>query len=345
MTRRIAIVGANGRIGTELALRLRDVVDISVVGVCRNPAGSAFLRLGNVECLHGEFSDPGQASTMLRGCDVVVQLAYRAPRSRREYLVNRAMATNAVLAAPYGSRVLFASTIMVYAPDLPLRIPDAYGIEKLRLERLVRSLGATGDRPTTVFRMGHALGPLQPQSIAVLTAVRDGVTQLPQAGRLASNTAFVASLADLVVRATRGSLPTGTFDLVTQPQWSWADVFAHYAKEAGREFFPTHGPSEHPALTEAMGARLRAVLAWMPDPLAQRAYGLRLRWKARRPGVPTRIRPTAPRATTWRGVGRAPMPGLLAPLDALERYPLPAPPFIRSLPPGWHAAGCGGSQK
>jgi nucleoside-diphosphate-sugar epimerase len=340
VTRRIAIVGANGRIGTELALRLRDAVSVAIVGICRNPAGSAFLRLGNVDCLHGDFSDPAQASRMLRACDVVVQLAYRTPRSRSEYLVNRAIAANAVLAAPEGTRVLFASTIMVYAPDLPFRLPDAYGMEKLRLECLVRSLGHAAYRPTTLLRMGHALGPLQPQSIEVLAAVRAGVTQLPEGGRRPSNTVFVASLADVVVRAASGVLPSGTFDLVTQPQWSWADVFTHYANEVGCEFFPTDGPPVRPGLSAAVGARLRAGLAWMPDSVAERAYGLRLRWKARSSRLPTRVRPAPPRATGWRGVGSAAMPELLGPVDALARYPLPSPPSVKSLPPGWHAAGC-----
>jgi nucleoside-diphosphate-sugar epimerase len=340
VTHRVAIVGSNGSVGTELALRLRDVRDIAVVGVCRNPAGSAYLRLGNVDCLHGEFADPNEARRMLKACEVVVQLAYRPPRSRREYLVNRAIATNAVLAAPEGCHVLFASTIMVYAPDLSLRIPSAYGLEKLRLERLVRGLGHTADRPTTLFRMGHTLGPFQPQSIEVLAAVREGVTQLPEGGRRPSNTVFVASLADVVVQAARGLLRTGTFDLISQPQWTWADVFRHYANEIGREFYPADGPTERPSITAAIGPRLRAALAWMPDSLAERAYGLRLSWKARSCRPPPQLRPTAPRATAWRGVGRAPMAGLLAPLEALDRYPLPALPSVRSLPPGWHTVGC-----
>jgi nucleoside-diphosphate-sugar epimerase len=343
VSRRVAIVGANGRVGTELALRLRDVADISVAGLCRNPAGSAFLRLGSIECLHGEFADTNEARRMLGGCDVVVHLAYRPPRSRREYLVNRTTSANAVLAAPEGSHVLFASTIMVYAPDLSIRIPSAYGLEKLSLERLVRRLGNTTRKRTTVLRMGHALGPLQPQSIEVLNVVRQGVAKLPREGRRPSNTVFVASLADVVVQAARGVLTEGIFDLITQPQWSWMDVFKHYAKEIGREFVPTEGPYERPSLAAAIGPRLRAAVAWTPDSLAERAYGLRLRRKARSCRPPPQTPARAPRATAWRGVGSAPIAGLLAPLEALERYPLAVPPSITSLPPGWQAVGCDGT--
>jgi nucleoside-diphosphate-sugar epimerase len=343
VSRRVAIVGANGRVGTELALRLRDVGDISAVALCRNPAGSAFLRLGSIECLHGEFAETSEATRMLRGCDVVVHLAYRPPRSRRQYLVNRATASNAVSAAPEGSHVLFASTIMVYAPDLNIRIPSAYGMEKLSLERLVRRLGDSMRRPTTLLRMGHTLGPLQPQSLEVLNAVRQGVTQLPEKGRRPSNTVFVASLADVVVQAARGVLPQGTFDLISQPQWSWMDVFQHYAKEIDREFVPTDAPLERPSLRAAIGPRLRVALAWLPDTLAERAYGFRLGRMARSSRFPVQVRPRAPRASSWRGVGRAPISGLLAPLDALDRYPLPLPPYVNHLPPGWRAAGCNGS--
>jgi nucleoside-diphosphate-sugar epimerase len=343
VSRRVTIVGANGRVGTELALRLRDVGDISVVGLCRNPAGSAFLRLSGIECRHGEFADTSEARRTLRGSDVVVHLAYRPPRSRREYLVNRATSANAVRAAPEGSHVLFASTIMVYAPDLTIRIPSAYGLEKLSLERLVRRVGDTTRRRTTLLRIGHTLGPLQPQALEVLNAVRQGVTQLPEEGRRPSNTVFVASLADVVVQAARDVLPEGTFDLISQPQWSWTDVFRHYAKEIGREFVPTEAPVERPSLSAAIGPRLRVALAWMPDTLAERAYGFRLSRMAKSSRFPARGRPRAPRASSWRGVGRAPLSGLLTPLDALERYPLPGPPSIDHLPPGWRAAGCTGS--
>jgi nucleoside-diphosphate-sugar epimerase len=338
LTRRIAIVGANGRVGTELALRLRDVPDIDVVGVCRTPAGSAFLRFSGVECLHGDCADDQQASRLLAQCDVVVQLAYRPPRSRADYRSNRAIAENCVAFAPSESHILAASTIMVYAPELPVRVPDAYGMEKLLLERLVRRVARSTSHGLTVLRIGHALGPSQPQSREVLDAVRAGVVELPDGGRRPSNTVFVACLADTVVRAAERALPMGTFDLVTQPQWTWADVFGYYAKEVGREFRPAEGPMLRPSLARVVEPRLRGALGVVPDAWASRAYGCHLRRMAIRQDPEPVGGPSVPRASGWRGVGRLPLPGLLAPMEALERYALRTMPNSGDAAPHWRVS-------
>ena len=72
---RIAIVGANGQVGTEVCLRLREAADVEVVPVVRNLSGSAFLRLNGVDCRHGRIADPEQARHLIGDCDVVVNFA------------------------------------------------------------------------------------------------------------------------------------------------------------------------------------------------------------------------------------------------------------------------------
>ena len=137
--KRLAILGANGQVGTEVSLRLRDVEGIEVVPIARNVSGSAFLRSNGVECRHGRISDPAEASSLMGDCDVVVNFALSntaIPRADRE--MNRQIIRSTVAAAKPGAPIVFASTIMVYAPGMNVWLPDSYGLEKLVAEYMFR---------------------------------------------------------------------------------------------------------------------------------------------------------------------------------------------------------------
>src|SRR5208282_5324068 len=98
--KRVAILGANGQVGTEVSLRLRDVEGIEVVPVARNASGSAFLRLNGMECRHGRVSDPAEARNLIGDCDVVVNFAVSTtaiPRADRD--MNRQIVRSMVAAA------------------------------------------------------------------------------------------------------------------------------------------------------------------------------------------------------------------------------------------------------
>jgi nucleoside-diphosphate-sugar epimerase len=334
MKPRIGIVGANGRLGAELALRLSSVDDFSVIGVCRNRSGSAFLRLNGVECRHGAIEDSTQAHWLVGDCDVVVQLAYRVPRTRSGSAANRAVVRNCVLNAPAHSHLILASTIMVYGPDAPLPVPDVYGLEKRLLEKCGQRWAKQCGRRTTILRMGHALGALQPLSLDIYRANEKGTLALPYVGGRPSNTLFVASLAEVVVRATRQELPSGTFDLISSPQWTWERVFRFHANQRGIDLQITPSAERTP-LRAIVRSRVHSVLLLMPDRFSEWAYGRYLRWAASRP-APMQTGREVTLATTWRGVGHRPLHNLSAPEDAMAAYPLPNPDALRAqLPAEW----------
>src|ERR1700685_4774180 len=117
--KRVAILGANGQVGTEVSLRLRDVEGLEVVPIARNVSGSAFLRRNGMECRHGRISDPAEARSLIGDCDVVVNFALSntaIPRIDRQ--TNRQIVRSTVAAAKPGAPIVFASTIMVYAPAM-----------------------------------------------------------------------------------------------------------------------------------------------------------------------------------------------------------------------------------
>jgi len=231
---RVAILGANGQVGVEVCLRLRDVEGIKVVPVVRNVSGSAFLRLNGVDCRHGRISDPAEGRSLIGDCDVVVNFALSntaIPRADRE--MNRQIVRNMVAATKPGAPIIFASTIMVYAPGVKFRFPDSYGLEKLTTEKMFRRLCRASNHPAFVFRLGHVLGDLQNITRKILSEIRDGKVALPHQGRRASNTVFVAGIVEAIVQVAQAVPRPGTYDLITLPQWTWLDVYQYYADQIG----------------------------------------------------------------------------------------------------------------
>jgi nucleoside-diphosphate-sugar epimerase len=229
---RVAILGANGQVGAEVCLRLRQAPDIEVIAVARNVSGSAFLRCNDVECRHGRIGDPADAARLIDDCDVVVNFALSMtaiPRVDRE--VNRQIMNSVVAAAKPGAAIVFASTIMVYAPAMKFWLPDAYGLEKWFAEKRFRRLARRSQHPCYVFRLGHVLGDLQNITRKICGEIADGPVALPQQGSTASNTVFTASIVEAIVRIARGQATPGTYDLITEPQWTWLDVYRYYAAQ------------------------------------------------------------------------------------------------------------------
>jgi nucleoside-diphosphate-sugar epimerase len=161
---RIAVLGANGQVGSEVCLLLRKVPGLEVVPVCRNPSGSAFLRWHGLACRHGSVGDPARPrrwwgiATWWR----TSRWPSGAPREARER--NRRLIEQAALASPAGAKIVYFSTLSVYRRFRPANAPGgrtAYGDEKLRCERDARRVGRRLRKKTYVLRLGHVVGELQ----------------------------------------------------------------------------------------------------------------------------------------------------------------------------------------
>jgi nucleoside-diphosphate-sugar epimerase len=290
--KRVAILGANGQVGAEVSLRMRDVEGIEVVPIARNISGSALLRLNGMECRHGRISDPAEARSLIGDCDVVVNFALSntaIPRIDRD--INRQIVRSMVAAAKPGAPIVFVSTIMVYAPGMKFWFPDSYGLEKLIAERMFLRLCRTSRHPAFVFRLGHVMGEMQNISRKICSEISDGKVALPHEGLRASNTVFTPAIVEAIVQVAQAAPKPGTYDLITFPQWTWLDVYKYYAAQLGLPLqlsraAQVHDPesglgspgasmrrllhylANHHALTE----RLTFLLAFLPRSVNQRMY-------------------------------------------------------------------------
>jgi len=298
--KRVAILGANGQVGCEVALRLRAAEGIEVVAIARNPSGSAFLRWNGLECRHGRVADPVEARGLIGDCDVVVNFALSntgIPRLDRD--VNRQIVRSMVMAAKPAAPLVFASTIMVYAPGMKFWLPDSYGLEKLIAERIFRRRCRASNHPAFVFRLGHVMGELQNITGKIRSEIRSGKVALPRQGQRASNTVFTGAIVEAIAQIAKGSLRPGTYDLITSPQWTWLRVYQYYAAQLGvplqladseqardpksgssspaglmRRFL--HYLANHHAVTE----RLTFLLGFLPRGVNQRMYWRYLQTRA-----------------------------------------------------------------
>ena len=80
---KVAILGANGQVGAEVCLILKNQPGIEVVPVCRNRLGSAYLRYEGVACRHGYPTDGVQSKSLFGDCPVIANFA-RGSGSLRE---------------------------------------------------------------------------------------------------------------------------------------------------------------------------------------------------------------------------------------------------------------------
>ena len=298
--KRIAILGANGQVGAEVCLRLREAEGVEVVPIVRNVSGSAFLRLNGMVCRHGRIADPVDARRLIGDCDVAVNFALSTtaiPRVDRD--VNRKIVRGIVAGAKPDAPIVFASTMMVYAPAMKFRLLDSYGLEKLFVEKMFGRLCRASNHPFFVFRLGHVMGELQNITRKVCGDICGGKVALPHQGRVGSNTVFTATIVDAIVQVAGGTQRPGTFDLITSPQWTWLEVYAYYAQQLGlplelAEIANVRGPTSTPGaggilrrglryLTrkQSLRERLMFLLAFMPVELNQRLYSRYLQTRAR----------------------------------------------------------------
>ena len=71
MTTTIAVIGANGQVGSEVCLFLSEMDGIEVVPICRSELGAAPLRSWGLESRFGALTGSEEARRLLAGCHLV----------------------------------------------------------------------------------------------------------------------------------------------------------------------------------------------------------------------------------------------------------------------------------
>lgn len=246
MGARIALVGANGKVGSEVAVILKQA-GAEPIPIVRGAMGAAFLRSMGVPVRRGSVADPDQAAAAMAGADLIAILAYAPGIGPAVRNAHDRLLAGVFDHAPAGVPVVFFSTLAVYRGfGPPGHERGAYGREKLRNEKVAMALARRSGRPATVFRLGHVCGEYQPITEIMRRQIRSGSISIPDPERHA-NCVHTATIADALLGAAEGRIAQrAVYDLVNAPTWSWCDVLEYEAKRTGADLVLRQAPGAPP---------------------------------------------------------------------------------------------------
>jgi uncharacterized protein YbjT (DUF2867 family) len=108
----IAVIGANGQVGTEVCLLLSKIPGVSVIPVVRSKLGAALLERCGVECRIGALSSDSAAKALLEGCDLVADFSLPGGMLFEVRRAIRSNVSRAIRNAPRGAPYVFVSSTM-----------------------------------------------------------------------------------------------------------------------------------------------------------------------------------------------------------------------------------------
>ena len=240
MKKRIAIIGANGQVGSEVCLLLGLMDNIEVVPVCRTEIGSAFLRRCGLPVRHARAGDPVAMREVLAGCDLVADFSLPTGSASEVRAAMRQVIPSLAAAAPAGAPYVYLSSITAFGlPDFHSELKNywfsrnMYGACKRFGERLVFRSALQNGRPGYVLRVGVVHGELQAVTRKTLQTVRtagDRLTSIPDAE---SYSVFAFSIAEALVNIAHGREKPGLYTMLSNPGWRWQDLHEWYCRRAG----------------------------------------------------------------------------------------------------------------
>lgn len=255
---KVAVLGANGQIGSVLIRRLSEVCDIEPIAICRNALGAGLLSEVGCQIRQGSITNRGCDIRLIADCDVVVNCIWPQGSAKAVNLQNATLLCNV-----RDSRVpkfISLSSVAVYGLcidaswstfDCPK--PDAvYGESKLWMERAtVKELSATGSK-FHLLRLGHTYGHEQWLSRSIFEWLGDVSFMLPFHGRLPSNTIHVEEVAAAITALVLQDRASGILNLTSRPQKTWREVLDWHASVCGLD--------KTASMDEAASARYRSHL-------------------------------------------------------------------------------------
>jgi len=232
----IAIVGANGQVGTELCFLFKEN-GVNVLPIVRNRIAAIFLNYHGFDCRIAEIVNENESKNALYDADVVVVAAlafdFGGP-TRQSRRTNDTILRNSVKFCRSDAKIIylgsiraFSSTVDEYTPRFHL--PAPYDVEKRRGENtLFRSCKKEG-KIGYALRLGHVFGRNQPRSRNIVDLLSDQAEiHLQVSPDRLSNVLHAPTLKEAIMICALTDLKSGTYSVVNYPQWTWRDLFDYY---------------------------------------------------------------------------------------------------------------------
>lgn len=238
----IAVIGANGFIGTRLVESLHLGGRHQVVPVVRRASGLALAARFALDWRLADALDVAALSAALAGCDAVVHAALGDPRQ----IEAMPPVLCAAAAAAGVNRLVYLSSAAVHGPapaagtteDSALRCDHAmrYNNAKVRAEQAFFRGCARHHLAGFALRPGVVFGPRSRWIADVAADVREGRAGWLHAGRGICNTIYVDNLvAAVALAASAPAERAGPYLVGDAETVSWRDFIGGVARHVGRD--------------------------------------------------------------------------------------------------------------
>ena len=243
---KLAVIGANGQVGTELCFLLRENVDL--IPIVRNKLGKIFLEHNGFKCRIADISQEKDAEENLRDIDVVVITAYAVDplsgsQSQISKTINEKIIKNSVRFSSENSTIIYMSTIRAFAhkvdPTTSRFWPPRYDNEKQHLERVMLSECRKRRKRGFPLRIGHVYGENQGSTKNIKKILSNKKIVIQASPESKSNVVHTVTLKDAILKCTQPEVKPRVYSVVNHPQWNWKDVFEYYNKKTQIEFKPS----------------------------------------------------------------------------------------------------------
>jgi len=234
----LGLIGANGKIGTELSFLLKD--DVNLIPITRNRLGSIFLKHHDFPCRISDISKENDALESLSDLDSVVILSYATDphsggQTRSSQKTNEEIIKNIIKFSKNGATIIYFSTIRAFSGSIVPNtsnfwIKSSFEKEKIHLEKLLLSESKKNKKRAFVLRMSQVFGNNQPRTRYFRDILSKEKVIIQVSPEKKSNIVHTVTIKDAIMKCLDHEYIPGIYSLVNNPQWTWKDVIDYYKK-------------------------------------------------------------------------------------------------------------------
>ena len=240
---RIAVVGANGFVGSRLVEQWHLEERADVVPIVRRPeAAAGVLRFG-LDCRVVDALDEGELTRAFAGCDAIVH----AGAGPRPFVTQSPVSVVRAAAQAGAQTVVYLSSMAVHgwnprpgtveATPLPRRQPVPYNRWKAHGERALRSACRESGTRFVILRPGIVYGPRSQWIAGFARAVVEGRASVVAGGRGICNAIYVDNLVHAVDLALeREEAADETFLVAEDDAVTWRMLYEPVCRALGHSW-------------------------------------------------------------------------------------------------------------
>jgi len=270
----LGIIGASSQVGSSLALYLKKYLGIVPVCFIRSTYAAIFFDVSEIEYRIIDLTNQAELRKEFEDIDLFIDCSY--PSGQLFEIAGQIRSQLKILfsAMPSKASFIYCSTIMAFGMPEHQKLVKKYFIPrstyahlKRIAERTVKRLSQKYTVPCYIFRLGQVHGFLQ----SVNTSFREKLS-MNKAIRLDGNPddmvniIFIETLAEAVIKVGMKEIPTGSYSLVNNPQWTLKQLYdyyiSYYSFEVNMEFMESEGSYKKPWYKISLGSfkKYRALL-------------------------------------------------------------------------------------